>query len=152
MRFEERLANRGLQLPEYKSKKVFEPAVVTGNLVFVSGHAAKVDGSLVYNGIVGDSISLVEAQDAATICFLNCLSALKSKIGELDKISQFVNVKGYVASTPAFTDHPKVMNGVSELINEVFGETGKHSRISFGASSLPEGTPVEVEIVVEIKH
>lgn len=150
MNFEKNLEVMGYKFSTMKNKRVFESAVITGNLIFVSGHAAKVDGELKYKGIVGNSVSLKEAQEAAKICFINCLAAVRDQIGSLDKIKRIVNIKGYVASTPEFIDQPEVMNELSILINEVFGEVGKHSRVSLGVSSLPEGTPVEVELIVEI--
>lgn len=150
MNYEKVLESKGFLVPARKNKRIFESGIVTGNLLFISGHAAKVDGKLKYKGIVGDTVSLEEAQDAAKICFINCLSAVQEQIGSIEGIKKFVNIKGYVASGYDFTQHPEVMNEVSKLVNDVFGEVGKHSRISFGVSSLPEGTPVEVEMIVEI--
>ena len=121
------------------------------NLIFVSGNAARVDGELKYKGIVGKNVTLEEAQDAAKICFVNCLAAVKKIEGSLETISRIVNVKGYVASTPEFTKQPQVMDAVSQMIYEVFGDAGKHSRVAVGAASLPGNTPVEVEMVVEVK-
>ncbi len=152
MNFEQNLAQAGYPLPpaEAKNSKPFEPAVRTGNLVFVSGNAARVGGALRYTGIVGDSVTLEQAQDAAIICFVNCLKAVRDVLGSLDHIQRIVNIKGYVASTPAFVQQPEVMNAVTALANSVFGEKGKHSRIAIGTSSLPGNTPVEVEIIVEV--
>ncbi|QNK87436.1 RidA family protein [Sporosarcina sp. resist] len=153
MGYEERLENEGYKLPEQvkQSKRLFEAGVRTGNLIFVSGNAAKVDGILKYQGIVGDTIAIEEAQDAAKIAFVNCLATVRNMMGSLDGIKKIVNIKGYVASTADFIEQPEVMDAVSALVNEVFGEAGKHSRVSMGTASLPGGTPVEVEIVVEVK-
>jgi len=153
MGYEERLENEGYKLPEQvkRNKRVFEDGVRTGNLIFVSGNAAKVGGILKYQGIVGDTISIEEAQDAAQIAFVNCLATVRNMMGSLNCIKQIVNIKGYVASTADFIGQPEVMDAVSALVNEVFGEAGKHSRVSLGTSSLPGGTPVEVEIVVEVE-
>ncbi|MEK5067126.1 RidA family protein [Sporosarcina sp. FSL K6-1540] len=153
MGYEERLENEGYKLPEQvkQSKRLFEGGVRTGNLIFVSGNAAKVDGILKYQGIVGDTIAIEEAQDAAKIAFVNCLATVRNMMGSLDGIKKIVNIKGYVASTADFIEQPEVMDAVSALVNEVFGEAGKHSRVSMGTASLPGGTPVEVEIVVEVK-
>lgn len=150
MSYEKTLEEKGYQFKSIKRNRPFEDAVVTGNLVFVSGHAAKIDGELIYKGIVGDNITLEEAKECAIIAFINCLNALKNTIGSIDNIKRIVNVKGYVASTPDFFDQPQVINEISLLINEVFAEKGRHSRASVGVASLPEGTPVEVEIIVEI--
>jgi enamine deaminase RidA (YjgF/YER057c/UK114 family) len=150
MNYEEKLAKEGYKLPTEVNKRIFEAGVKTGNLIFVSGNAAKVDGVLKYKGIVGDTISIEQAQDAANIAFVNCLATVRNMMGSLDCIKRIVNIKGYVASTSDFTEQPIVMNAVSALAVEVFGEAGKHSRVTLGTTSLPEGTPVEVEIVVEV--
>ncbi|WP_399628883.1 RidA family protein [Sporosarcina sp. SG10008] len=153
MGYDERLENEGYKLPEQvkQNKRLFEGGVRTGNLIFVSGNAAKVDGILKYQGIVGDTIAIEEAQDAAKIAFVNCLATVRNMMGSLDGIKKIVNIKGYVASTADFIEQPEVMDAVSALVNEVFGEAGKHSRVSVGTASLPGGTPVEVEIVVEVR-
>ena len=153
MGYEEKLENEGYKLPVQvkRNKRLFEGGVRTGNLIFVSGNAAKVDGILKYQGIVGDTITIEEAQDAAKIAFVNCLATVRNMMGSLNSIKQIVNIKGYVASTVDFIEQPEVMDAVSALVNEVFGEAGKHSRVSLGTASLPGGTPVEVEIVVELK-
>lgn len=153
MGYEERLENVGYKLPEQVkgNKRLFEGGVRTGNLIFVSGNAAKVDGILKYQGIVGDTIAIGEAQDAAKIAFVNCLATVRNMMGSLEAIKKIVNIKGYVASTADFIEQPEVMDAVSALVNEVFGEAGKHSRVAMGTASLPGGTPVEVEIVVEVK-
>lgn len=151
MTYEENLEVKGYKLPSQSNKRIFEAGVRTGNLIFVSGNAAKVEGVLKYKGIVGDTVTLEQAQDAAKIAFVNCLATVRNMMGSLDRMKRIVNIKGYVASTPEFTDQPKVMDEVSALAIEIFGEVGKHSRVSLGTSSLPEGTPVEVEIVVEVE-
>nr|WP_106779462.1 RidA family protein [Lysinibacillus timonensis] len=151
MHYEEKLRLRGYELPLQLNKRIFEAGVKTGNLIFVSGNAAKVNGVLKYQGIVGEAISVEQAQDAAIICFINCLAAVKQMQGSLDSIKRIVNIKGYVASTSDFIKQPEVMDAVSLLVNDIFGEVGKHSRVAMGASSLPGGTPVEIEIVVEVE-
>ena len=153
MNYEEKLSNAGYPLPapDAKNTKPFEPAVQAGNLVFVSGNAARVGGALKYTGIAGDTITLEQAQDAAIICFVNCLKSIRDMFGSLDAIERIVNIKGFVASAPSFTKQPEVMNPVTELANAVFGTAGRHSRIAVGASSLPGGTPVELEIIVQVK-
>lgn len=149
--YEAKLEKLGYKLPAPNvNQRPFEDGVKSGQLIFVSGNAAKVDGVLKYRGIVGDTVSLEEAQEAAKIAFVNCLAAIRNMLGSLDYIKRIVNIKGYVASTPDFIQQPEVMNEVSALAVEVFGEAGKHSRVSLGAASLPGGTPVEVEIVVEV--
>ncbi len=152
LNYEKKLESLAYKLPAKNqgNKRVFEDGVQTGDLIFVSGNAAKVDGVLKYEGIVGDTVTLEQAQDAAKIAFINCLATVRNMIGSLDDIKKIVNIKGYVASTPDFIEQPAVMNAVSELARDVFGEVGRHSRIAVGAASLPGGTPVEVEMVVEV--
>jgi len=148
---EERLKEAGYPLPHKSNQRIFESGIQTGNLIFVSGNAAKVNGELKYKGIVGDTVSMEQARDAAKIAFVNCLGSVNQLADGLENVKQIVNIKGYVASTPDFIDQPSVMDAVSELAMDVFGERGKHSRVAMGAASLPGGTPVEVEIVVEVK-
>ena len=152
MNFEEKLEEAGYKMLKKtnSNQRPFEDGIMTGKLIFVSGNAAKVDGVLKYKGIVGDTISLEQAQEAAKIAFVNCLASVKNITGSLNEIKKIVNIKGYVASASDFTSHPEVMNAVSYLANEVFGDAGKHSRVSMGVASLPGGTPVEVEMVVEV--
>ncbi|MCM3711656.1 RidA family protein [Sporosarcina luteola] len=151
MNYEEKLEGLGYKLSAPSNKRIFEDGVRTGNLIFVSGNAAKVDGVLKYQGIVGNTVTVEEAQDAAKIAFVNCLATVRNMTGSLNSIRKIVNIKGYVASSPDFIEQPEVMNEVSALAIEVFGEVGEHSRVSLGASSLPGGTPVEVEIIVEVE-
>lgn len=153
MSYESELEKRGYKVPALPavSTKPFECGIKTGNLIFVSGNAARINGELKYTGIVGKNVTLEEAQDAAKICFVNCLAAVKKLEGSLDCITRIVNIKGFVASMPEFTSQPKVMDPVSQMAYEVFGEAGKHSRVAMGAVSLPGNTPVEVEMVVEVK-
>lgn len=154
MRYEDKLALAGYPIPsgEKRSDRPFEDGVQAGDLIFVSGNAARVNGVLKYTGIVGDTVTLEEARDAARICLVNCLRAVRDLTGSLDAVERIVNIKGYVASTARFTAHPEVMNAASDLANTVFGEAGRHSRCAVGAASLPGGTPVEVEIVVKVKR
>lgn len=153
MNYEDKLLELGydINLSKPSNLRPFESAVLTGNLVFVSGHASRVNGELIHSGIVGDNITTEEAQDAAIACFINCLKAIKDLTGTLDSITKIVNIRGYVASAPEYKEQPKVMDVVSNMINKVFGEVGKHSRSAIGVASLPGGTSVEIEMVVEIK-
>jgi enamine deaminase RidA (YjgF/YER057c/UK114 family) len=152
MTYEDRLEQEGYPLFEpAKGNRPFESGVRTGNLIFISGNAARIGGYLKYTGIVGDSISMEQTRDAAILCFINCLASVRTMIGSLDQLERIVNIKGYVACTPQFVAQPEVMNAVSDLANKVFGDVGRHSRVTMGAVSLPGGTPVEVEIVVQVK-
>jgi len=126
--------------------------VITGNLVFISGQVTfGPDGNLMYQGIVGDTISIEEAQKAARICGLNILAQLKSACdGDLDRVVRCVKLGGFVNAVRGFENHPAVINGTSDLMVEVFGDKGKHARFAMGAGSLPVNVSVEVDAVFEI--
>ena len=154
MLFEEKLEQEGYPL-ETKGKpniRPFESAVQTGRLIFVSGHAGRLNGELINKGIVGENITLEQAQECAKAAFVNCLKAVKEMTGDLDRISRIVSIRGYIASRPEFTDQPKVMDAVTDLANRVFGDVGRHSRAAIGVASLPGGTSVEVEMVAEVEE
>ncbi|WP_353828626.1 RidA family protein [Agromyces sp. SYSU T0242] len=150
---ESRLAELGVELPEVAAPvAAYVPAVVTGDLAWTSGQLPFVSGALPATGKVGDGHGLVPAGDAkeyARLCALNALAALKSVLGSLDRITRVVKVVGFVASDPAFTGQPGVVNGASEFIGEVFGDAGVHARSAVGVAVLPLDAPVEVEVVVE---
>jgi enamine deaminase RidA (YjgF/YER057c/UK114 family) len=149
--YEARLKELGLSLPEIPpAAGAYVPAVKTGNLVFCSGQGPYKDGAFAYIGKVGKDLSLEEGYQAARIAALNCLAEIRSVIGSLNNIKRVVQVKGYVNSAPDFHDQPKVVNGASELLLEIFGEAGKHARCALGTSNLPMNIPVEVEMVVEV--
>ncbi|MCP4405055.1 MAG: RidA family protein [bacterium] len=151
MSAEKRLQELGLELPSVPpAAGAYIPAVKTGNLVVCSGQGPYKDGSFPYIGRVGQDLTLEEGYQAARISVLNCLAEICTAIGSLNQIKKIVNVKGYVNSAPDFHDQPKVMNGASELLLEIFGETGKHTRCALGTSNLPGNIPVEVEMIVEV--
>lgn len=147
---EDRLAALGLKLPAVaKPVAAYVPAVVTGNLVFTSGQLPFVDGALPATGKVGAEVSADDAVGYARICALNGMAAAASAIGSLDRVTRVVKVVGFVASDPAFTGQPGVINGASELLGEVFGDAGQHARSAVGIAVLPLDAPVEVEFVFE---
>ena len=127
------------------------PAKQTGKLVFTAGQLPLVKGELITQGLLGQEVEIEEAKKAAAICTLNALAALKSVIGDLDNIKQIVRVVGYVASLPSFTQQPIVVNGASELLLEIFGDSGKHARSAVGVAALPLNAAVEIELTVEVK-
>ena len=129
----------------------YAPGVLTGVYVFVSGQLPMVDGKLKAEGRVGEDITVDEARECARIAALNGLAAARSVLGSLDRIKRIVRVAGYVRSGDAFKDHPKVVNGASDLLQEIFGEAGIHARSAVGCVSLPLGAPVEVEMILEIE-
>ena len=149
---EARLAELGIELPTVVPPVAsYIPAIVSGSLVFTSGQLPMVSGALPATGKVGDGHGLIPAADAreyARISALNALAAIKSVIGSLDRITQVVKVTGFVASDPAFTGQPGVINGASEVLGEIFGEIGVHSRSAVGVAVLPLDSPVEVELIV----
>lgn len=148
---EEKLAELNVILPTPpKSSGSYVPVVKTGNLMFVSGQIPMKEGKVVFQGKVPDIQSIEEAQKAAKLCIVNALAQLKSAVGTLDKVSRIVRVSGFVNSSEGFTDQPKVINAASDLLFEIFGENGRHSRIAVGVSSLPLNSTVEIDLIAEI--
>lgn len=126
-------------------------AVRVGNVVYLSGHGPdKPEGGLV-TGKVGSDLTIEQGQEAARLVGISLLSTLKNEIGDLNKVVRIVKVTGFVNSIASFEKHPQVMNGFSDLMVQVFGESGKHARSSVGVGSLPTNIPVEIEMVVEVK-
>ena len=149
---EEKLAELGLALPPApKPVGAYVPAVRTGNLVFVSGQLPMRDGKLIAGGHVGREVTLEAAQACARQAALNAMAVVAAEIGGLSKIARIVRITGHVASAPGFTDQAKVLNAASELLAEIFGESGRHSRAAVGAAELPLGAPVELEMIVEVR-
>ena len=141
----------GITLPEVaKPAGAYVPAVQSGNLVFTAGQIPLVEGKLVATGKVGKEISVEQAKDIARICALNAVAAIKGVVGDLDRVKKVIKVVGFVASTPDFTQQPQVINGASELLEQIFGENGIHARSAVGVAVLPLDAPVEVELIVEI--
>jgi enamine deaminase RidA (YjgF/YER057c/UK114 family) len=148
---EQRIIDLGFLLPETsKPLAAYIPAVQSGNLVFTSGQLPMIAGSLAETGKVGGPVSPERAKELATVCALNALAAVKTVIGDLDKIKRIVKVVGFVSSTPEFTGQPAVVNGASEFLGEVFGEKGIHARSAVGVAVLPLDAPVEIELIVEV--
>ena len=148
---EARLKELGIELPSPPAPLgAYVPAVRAGSLVFVSGEKASVGGVLRYRGKVGGDLTLEEGYDAARICGLNCLAALRSAV-DLRDVERVVKVVGYVNSAQGFNQQPKVVNGASELFLKAFGEKGQHARVAVGVSELPDDSPVEVSMIVELK-
>lgn len=147
-----RLQELGLALPAAAAPAAnYVPYVQTGNLVFVSGQITLQDGALQFVGRVGDDFTTEEAYDAAKLCGLNLIAQVKAACGgDLDRVKRVVRLGGFVNCTADFTDQPKVINGASDLMAEVFGDVGKHARAAVGVNTLPLGVAVEVEGVFEI--
>ncbi len=146
----QRISDLGITLPQVATPAgAYVPAVVSGNLVFTAGQIPLVDGKLVATGKVGKDLSAEQAKEIARICALNAVAAVKSVIGDLDRVKKIVKVVGFVSSTPDFTAQPSVVNGASELLEQIFGDKGIHARSAVGVAVLPLDAPVEVELVVE---
>jgi enamine deaminase RidA (YjgF/YER057c/UK114 family) len=151
-RIEENLEKIGISLPDIpKPVAAYIPAKRVGQLVFTAGQLPIVNGELISRGLLGQEVEIDDAYEAAGICTLNALAAIKGVIGDLDQIKQIVRVVGYVASVPIFTQQPAVVNGASELLLETFGESGKHARSAVGVAVLPMNASVEIELTVEVR-
>jgi enamine deaminase RidA (YjgF/YER057c/UK114 family) len=148
----DRLAALGLTLPPVAAPvAAYVPAVRTGTYVYTSGQLPVVNGKLPAVGKVGDEVSAQDAAGMARTCALNALAAAASAAGGLEAIRRIVKVTGFVASAPGFGGQAQVINGASELLIEVFGEEGKHSRSAIGVAELPLNAPVEVELIAEVR-
>jgi enamine deaminase RidA (YjgF/YER057c/UK114 family) len=149
---EDRLAEAGFTVPEVAIPvAAYVPAVRTGNHIFTSGQLPFVSGELQAIGHVGKDLDEVQAAKAAEICALNIIAAVKSVIGDLDKVVRVVKVVGFVASAPDFVKQPVVLNGASELLAKAFGDAGVHARSAVGVAALPLNAAVEVEAIVEVR-
>jgi enamine deaminase RidA (YjgF/YER057c/UK114 family) len=148
---EERLRELEITLPEAPSPLgSYVPAVRSGNLVFLSGILPIVEGKLLRRGRVGEQITVEEAREDAKRAVMNALSVLQSYIGSLNAVIRCVKIIGYIASSPDFTEQPKVLNAASDLLYEIFGEAGKHSRAAIGVTVLPLNAPIEIEFIFEV--
>ncbi len=149
---EERLAALGLALPAVAPPQAaYLPAVRTGNYVYTAGQLPTTGGQLMMTGKVGAGVSLEEAAGLARVCALNALAAVVSVTGSLSAVRRVVKVTGFVASAPDFTGQAQVINGASELLQDVFGEAGRHARSAVGMAVLPLDSPVEVELIAEVE-
>jgi enamine deaminase RidA (YjgF/YER057c/UK114 family) len=151
-KIEARLKQLGLSLPAAAIPVAnYVPFVKTGNLVFVAGQIPLLNGAVHYHGVVGLDVTVEEAVNAARLCALNILAQVKTACdGDLDRVVRLVKLTGFVAANAHFTEHPKVINGASDLMVEVFGDAGRHARAAVGAPSLPRGVPVEVDAIFEV--
>lgn len=153
MSYEAKLKEMGLELPEApKPVAAYVPAVKINGFVYTSGQIPFVNGELKYKGKVGGGVSEADGYEAAKVCALNCLSVVKAQIGSLDKIERVVKVVGFVNSAAGFNMQPKVINGASELIGQIFGDAGQHARSAVGVNELPLDSAVEVEMIVKVKE
>jgi enamine deaminase RidA (YjgF/YER057c/UK114 family) len=148
---EAKLAELGLVLPEaYAPAGNYVPVNRAGDLLFTAGQVPSTDGQFSHFGVVGDDVDVEKAYEAARLCALSALAHARRELGTLDAIEKVVKVNGFVRSAPGFTDQPKVVNGASDLLVEVFGEAGKHARSAVGVNELPLGVCVEVEFIFRV--
>ena len=148
---EEKIKQMGIVIPEAaKPLAAYIPALRVGNLIMTSGQVPISSDEIKFLGKVGKDLTEDEGRDAAKLCAINCLSAVKSLVGSLDKIKRIIKLTVFVNSAEGFTAQPKVANGASEFIVEIFGDTGKHVRGAVGVSELPLNSAVEIEMTVEV--
>jgi len=150
---DKRLAELGITLPvPAKPVANYVGWVRTGNLVYTAGQVPLKDGKIEYQGKLGKDYTVEQGAQAARICAINVVAQLKDAVGgDLDRIKRIVKVVGFVNGVPDFVDHPKVINGASDLLVEIFGDKGRHARSAVGAGSLPVNVAVEVEAVAEVE-
>ncbi len=146
-----RLAELKIELPKAAAPVAnYVPVVVTGNHAYLSGQVTVWNGEFQFKGQLGKELQIEDGQKAARLCGLNIIAQLQAALGDLDRVRRCVKLNVFVNSTPTFTDQPKVANGVSDLMAEVFGDAGKHARSAVGVAQLPLGVSVEVDAVFEI--
>jgi enamine deaminase RidA (YjgF/YER057c/UK114 family) len=149
---EDRLRELGIHLPEAPTPfGAYVPAVQTGNLLFLSGMLATSGHTATVVGTVGKDLDVTAGREAAYTAALNVLALTRKQLGSLDRVSRVVRLGVYVAATPGFTEHPRVADAASELLRDVFGAEAVSSRLVFGVASLPLGSPIELEVILEVK-
>lgn len=149
-KIEKKMKEQGIDLPEVpKPAATYIPAQQTGNLVYTSGQDCRRKGTLIYEGKLGQDLTIEQGQEAACQSAVNCLAVLKYHLGDLDRITKIVKVLSFVNSSDGFVEQPYVVNGASELLEKIFGEKGKHARSAISANELPFNTPIETELIVE---
>lgn len=151
MMIEKRIAELGIELPEMSPPgAMYIPVKKLGSALFVSGQVPFVNGVMQYPGHVGEEVSLEQAQEAARICIINMLAAVRYHLGDLDKVKNIVKLQAFVNSKTGFNQQHIVVNAASQLLFDVFGEAGRHARTAVGTNQLPMDAPVEIEAIFEI--
>ena len=152
MDIDKRLAELGIELPSAPSPAGnYVPCVQVDKLLYLSGAICLVDGEMTHTGKIGESRDILYGQKAARVCALNLLAMAKSFLGDLEKISRVVQLNGFVNGVPGFTESPAVINGASDLMVELMGERGRHTRAAVAVTGLPKDTTVEIQAVFEVK-
>ena len=152
MIIENKIQSLGITLPKQSAPKaMYIPTKRLGNTLFVSGQVPFIGDQLCCTGKVGDEVSLEQAQDAARICIINLLSAVKAAVGDLDKVKSIVKIQAFVNSKTGFNQQHIVVNAASQLLFDIFGENGRHARTAVGTNQIPMDAPVEIEGILEIE-
>ena len=152
MNIDKRLAELGIELPSAPSPAGnYVPCVQVNKLLYLSGAICLVDGEMTHTGKIGESRDILYGQKAARVCALNLLAMAKSFLGDLEKVSRVVQLNGFVNGVPGFSESPAVINGASDLMVELMGERGRHTRAAVAVTGLPKDTTVELQAVFEVK-
>jgi enamine deaminase RidA (YjgF/YER057c/UK114 family) len=150
---EARIAELGLRLHgPHPPHDPLDAVVVWDGVARTSGQLPRIDGVLTCVGVVGDTVSVDDAREAAAVCALNALSVLQAELGTLDRVERILSVTGYVASAPGFDQQPTVIDGASKVLVDIFGEQGRHTRSAVGVAALPRGGAVEIELTAAIRQ
>ena len=151
--FEENIKKLDLKIPDLPSPLAnYVPYKVSDNTVYVSGQGPVIDGKIIYSGKVGNEISQEEGVKAAELCCINIIAALKSSInGDWNRLETFLKLGGFVNCDNDFSDQPKIINGASDLLVNIFGDKGRHSRFAVGSNALPLNISVEIDAIIKIK-
>lgn len=151
MAIEQTIRELGFELPTKTDRRPYDYAKLVGDTVYCSGNGPHANGRPIHVGRLGAELTVDQGREAARQCALNCLAAMKTAIGDLDRVVEIVKVLGFVSCAPDFFDIPNVMNGCTEFLIAVFGERGRHARSAIGTSNLPGNIPVEVELIARVR-
>ena len=151
--FEENIKNLGLNIPELpKALANYVPFKIVGKTMYISGQAPVRNGEMIYKGKVGSDITIEEGIEAAKLCVINIIAAVKTGLeGDWSKLDCFVKLTGFVNCQDSFTDQPKIINGASDMLVEIFGDQGRHARVAVGSNALPLGISVEIDAIIQLK-
>jgi enamine deaminase RidA (YjgF/YER057c/UK114 family) len=151
--FDENIKNLGLNIPELpKALANYVPFKIVGKTMYISGQAPVRNGEMIYKGKVGSDITIEEGIEAAKLCVINIIAAVKTGLeGDWNKLDSFVKLTGFVNCQDSFTDQPKIINGASDMLVEIFGDQGRHARVAVGSNALPLGIAVEIDAIIQLK-
>ena len=151
--FDENIKNLGLNIPELpKALANYVPFKIVGKTMYISGQAPVRNGEMIYKGKVGSDITIEDGIEAAKLCVINIIAAVKTGLeGDWNKLDSFVKLTGFVNCQDSFTDQPKIINGASDMLVEIFGDQGRHTRVAVGSNALPLGISVEIDAIIQLK-